>query len=93
MLGSPAPLGDQFVNQRAAGLDMFSHQLAGTLNLAAHRCDPQFVILDSQDEFVARSDAQRFTQCSRYHDSAILVDRGTNLIHVTISVFDILPLA
>src|SRR5260370_6294982 len=69
-----APFGDQLVSQRYAWFHMFSDKALGPLQTAFQRRDAQFIILDSQHDFVADVDTERLAKRSWDDHTAVFID-------------------
>src|SRR5712692_4356723 len=75
--GRFAPFSDQLVNQRYAGFYILSHQPLRSSDPVFQRGDPQFVVFESQYDFVPRIDAQRLAKRSGDDEAAIFVHAGS----------------
>jgi hypothetical protein len=89
-LAGLAPFGDQLIHQGPAGLYMFMDELLRALDALAHAGDAKLIVVEAEDEFVARSNPQRLTNGSGYDNPSVLIDAGPYLWHVTFQANDML---
>jgi hypothetical protein len=89
-LAGLAPFEDQLIHQRPAGLYMFLDELLCALDALAHAGDAKLMVMEAQDELVARSDSKRLTNGSGYDNPSVLIDAGPYLWHVTFQANDML---
>src|SRR5580704_817690 len=73
-LGFLSPLGKKFVHERYPGLQIPPRTALRPLNAALHCRDPQFVVLDAQDDLVTRLNPERLAECCWDHYAPVFVD-------------------
>jgi hypothetical protein len=68
-----APLGEEVVYQRLAGIDVSPGSTLCAPDPLLLRRNPQFLVFDAQQDLIANVDAEGLAERSRDYDSAIFV--------------------
>jgi hypothetical protein len=76
----PAPIGNQFVNQRRAWFHMTPDEPLGPFNSRFQGGDAQLVVLDPQHDFVSNIDAEGLTKGCRNNNPSICADPGSAFV-------------
>jgi hypothetical protein len=80
-LGGLAALREQLIHQRCAGFYILPGAAPGALNATLLGRDTQFIVLDAEHKLISGLDAKGFTKGGGNHDTAILIDAGSDFFH------------
>src|ERR1700687_5025365 len=84
IFGGLAAFRKQFAAQRRSGFYILPSAALCPLNAALLGGDSQFVVLDSQHNFISHLNAKRLAECCGNDDATVLVNALTDfLLHVT----------
>src|SRR5271165_1746976 len=87
MLGCLAAFGEQFINQRRAGVYIMPGAPLRPLNTALLRRDSQFVVVDPEHNFISSLNAKGLAEGCRDDQSAVLIyARPSFRFHVTLQI-------